>query len=179
MLKKKLAPVFGRLFIICSVWEHPLSSKQTNKQAKKPSTNGNSTVPLSVSGKEMFSTHSRSAGPLCSPVCVIQFCRSGLRLGITSSRSLSLTALRPPEVTWCVPWLSASPPLDSELYEGMDCAVLLCPWWRTMPGTSSGVVGTQERCITWINTLFHLILIQRKKALKINITTFPFYRWKN
>lgn len=137
----------------------------------------------------MFSTHCRSTGPLCSLVYVIHSCQSGLRLDITSSRrpsltalprgTVSFTALRPPEVTWCVPWLSAFPPLDSELYEGMDCAVLLCPWWRTMPGTSSGVVGTQERCVTWINTLFHLILIQRKKSLKIDITTFPFYRWKN
>lgn len=98
------------------------------------------------------------------------------RTSVTSSRrpfltalpkgTVSSTTLRPPEITWCVSWLTFSPPLDSELYKGMDCAVLLCLQQRAMPGTSSWVVGAQKMCAAWINTLSHL------KTLKID-NTFP------
>lgn len=121
------APVLGRLLSFLS---ECIFSSKTNKQTLHKS---------KLWGKEMFSTHSRPARPHCSPTFawLIPIHQASGQMSpipgglpwLLCPKALSppqhLGYLKLPVVSLYL--LPVSSLLDSELYEGMDCAVLLCP----------------------------------------------------
>ena len=113
ILKKmnKIAPVFGRLLSVLSEGTHCLLKKTTIKTLHKRKLQS----PFLCRVKRCSDAQhplSASQATLLPRLCVIHSCWSDLRVYVTSSRRPSLTvlpkgiisstALRPPEMAWCV-----------------------------------------------------------------------------
>ena len=110
-LKKKIAPIFGRLLSVLSESTHCLLKKTTIKTLHKQKLQ--SPFLCRVKGcSDAQHPLSASQATLLPRLCVIHSCWADLRLDVTSSRRPSLTVLtkglisstarRPPEMTWCV-----------------------------------------------------------------------------